>query len=77
VDKIAGHHKGRLWFPFALEFAFGDVLLHEVGHHIHATAAPEYSDKEEVAERWRKELWGAQKRNWLLRIRLNISSFLS
>jgi hypothetical protein len=65
VDRIAGRHKGHLWVPFALEFAFGDVLLHEIGHHIHATVAREHSDKEDVAERWRKELWGtlARKRN--------------
>ena len=67
VDKIAGRHRGHLWIPFLMESVFGDVLLHEIGHHIHATTAPEHSDKEDVAERWRKKLWGAQKRNWLLR----------
>lgn len=67
VDKIAGRHKGHLWVPFLLESVFGDVLLHEIGHHIHATTSPEHSDKEEVAERWKKDLWRSQKRNWLWR----------
>jgi hypothetical protein len=67
VDKIAGRHKGHLWVPFLLESVFGDVLLHEIGHHIHGTSAPEHSDEEDVAEQWKKKLWGAQKRNWLLR----------
>ena len=68
VDKIVAPYKGFLWFPVALEGVFGEVLLHEIGHHIHATSAPEYSDKEDVAERWKKELWRAQKRNWLWRL---------
>jgi hypothetical protein len=70
VDNIAAPHKGHLWVPFMREFVFGEVLLHEIGHHIHATVAREHSDKEDVAERWKKELWGLLrlKRNRFTRI---------
>jgi hypothetical protein len=56
VDKIAARHKRHFWVPLLLEGVFGDVLLHEIGHHIHATSAPEHSDKEEVADQWKKKL---------------------
>ena len=33
---------------------YGGVLLHEVGHHIHATVAPKHSAKEDFVEHWEK-----------------------
>lgn len=69
VDKIAARHKGHFWVPLLLEGVFGDVLLHEIGHHIHATSAPEHSDKEDVAEQWKKKLKDEirRKRSWIWR----------
>jgi hypothetical protein len=32
------------------------VLFHELGHHLHATQAPEHAEPEDVAERWRMRL---------------------
>lgn len=32
------------------------VLFHEIGHHIHATRAPEHKESEDVAEEWRRRL---------------------
>lgn len=34
----------------------GEVLFHEIGHHIHTTQAPEFKECEDVAESWRKRL---------------------
>jgi len=56
VDNIVAPYSGHLWVPLMREFAFGEVLLHEIGHHIHATFAREHSDQEDVAERWKKQL---------------------
>ena len=42
--------------PVFGDLEFGDVLYHEIGHHIHAVKHPEHEDRELVAERWRKRL---------------------
>jgi len=70
VDRITERYKRVLWAPFLLEGVLGDVLLHEIGHHIHATSAPEYSDKEDVAEQWKKNLFVeiGRRRHWLWRL---------
>ena len=56
VDKIMEYNKGPYWLPFMREVVFGGVVLREIGHHIHATIAPEHSDKEVTAEKWKKKL---------------------
>jgi hypothetical protein len=57
VDKIIEGLKGApRWLPIAREVVFGDVLFHEVGHHIHKTIRPEYTEKEDVADRWASRL---------------------
>jgi hypothetical protein len=38
------------------EIAFGQVLFHEIGHHIHATMRPEHREKEDVADRGARKL---------------------
>jgi len=38
------------------DYIVGIVLYHEIGHHIHRSKAPEYRDKEDVADRWRRRL---------------------
>jgi hypothetical protein len=35
---------------------FGEVLFHEIGHHIHAVHIPAYDGKENVAEDWSRKL---------------------
>jgi hypothetical protein len=34
----------------------GEVLYHEIGHHIHTTQIPVYKEPEDVADRWSKYL---------------------
>jgi len=50
------------------EMLLGTVLFHELGHHIHQTQAPEFREKEEVAERWQQRLLlpYLQERYWYL-----------
>jgi type 1 glutamine amidotransferase len=53
VDKIvAALERWALPIPFVREIAFGHVLFHELGHHIHNTIRPEYSEKEDVPDTW-------------------------
>jgi len=42
--------------PVLRYLVVGQVLYHEVGHHIHATHRPEYAEKEDVAENWGRGL---------------------
>ena len=43
-------------FRFYREMLFGDVLFHEIGHHIRATVQPEFREKEDVADGWKLRL---------------------
>ena len=47
---------------------FSEVLFHEIGHHIHKTQAPEFKEREDVAESWEKRLCKIyfRKRYWYL-----------
>jgi hypothetical protein len=47
----------------------GDVLYHEVGHHLHATVGSATRGGEEAAEYWRRRLSGIhfRRRYWYLR----------
>jgi hypothetical protein len=56
------------WIPFVRDGSFGLVLFHEIGHHVHATVAPEYLEKEDVADAWAKRLWKkfARQKYWFL-----------
>jgi hypothetical protein len=57
VEKIIEGLKGApRWLPIAREVVFGDVLFHEVGHHIHKTIRPEHIEKEDVADTWASKL---------------------
>ncbi|OGW31122.1 MAG: hypothetical protein A2088_05855 [Nitrospirae bacterium GWD2_44_7] len=42
---------------------FGDVLFHELGHHIHHTMSPKFKEREDVAEEWSKKLFREYNRN--------------
>jgi hypothetical protein len=54
VDKTLGSFtpKGFLWIPLFRKVCLGQVLFHELGHHVHNTIRPEYCEKEDVAEAW-------------------------
>jgi hypothetical protein len=67
VDKIiAALRAWQLWILFLRQLAFGHVLFHEIGHHIHRTIRPEYKEKEGVANRWgaRLNVNFVRKRYW-------------
>jgi hypothetical protein len=57
VDKIAAGLQGlSARLPIAREIVFGQVLFHEIGHHIHYTIRPEHDEKEDVADTWAGKL---------------------
>jgi hypothetical protein len=57
VDKIvAASERWAFPIPFLRDIAFGHVLFHELGHHIHSTIRPEHSEKEDVADTWAAKL---------------------
>ncbi len=57
VDKLLeGGPQWVLRFPILRALWVGHVLYHEIGHHIHATQRPEYKEKEDVAEEWKRRL---------------------
>ena len=58
VDNTLRWWGNGLWLhiPFIRESTLGDVLFHEIGHHIHYTARPEYREKEDVADVWKARL---------------------
>jgi hypothetical protein len=45
-----------LKIPLVRYAEFGEVLYHEIGHHIHAAHEPVHEGKENVAENWSKRL---------------------
>lgn len=56
VDQILGRWpKWTLWIPLFRDYAIGDVLYHELGHHVHLSIRPEYREKEDVANDWQKK----------------------
>ncbi len=57
IDNIVrAMPKSALWIPVARDLTFGDVIFHELGHHIHSTQAPEYREREDVADTWERKL---------------------
>ena len=69
VDQTLSSISSKLlWIPPVREFCVGNVLFHELGHHIHYLIRPEYKEKEDVADNWstrftvnffRKKYWYA------------------
>lgn len=45
-----------LRLPFVRTYLIGEVLYHEIGHHIHHTMKREYRDTELVADEWKNKL---------------------
>jgi hypothetical protein len=56
VDNIAATTPRYGQIPIVRDLSFGKVLFHEIGHHAHATVAPEHREKEDVAGAWAKKL---------------------
>jgi hypothetical protein len=54
--------------PMSRYLIVGDVLYHEIGHHIHRVHRPVYEGKENVAKDWSRKLGRAffRKRYWYL-----------
>ena len=52
--------------PILRDVVFGQVLFHEIGHHIHRTVRPEHNEKEDVADKWAGKLNGnfVRKKYW-------------
>jgi hypothetical protein len=58
-----------LLFPPFKTFLIGEVLYHEIGHHLHRIEVPGYrADKEIVADEWKEKLFSAyaHSRYWYL-----------
>jgi hypothetical protein len=54
-----GDRNGPHWYlrvPVVRDILLSSVLFHEIGHHIHATAQPEFREKEDVADKWKSKL---------------------
>jgi hypothetical protein len=56
VDRLVAGVSYHGFVPFARTACFGMVLFHEIGHHVHTTIRPEFSEKEDVADDWGKKL---------------------
>jgi hypothetical protein len=70
VDNTLRNWEKGWWLKlsFMREGLIGDVLFHEIGHHIHYTSRPEHREKEDVADVWKVRLWRdySSKRHALL-----------
>ena len=71
VDKtVSLLPKILTWIPLFRELCLGEVVYHELGHHIHACVRPEHIEKEDVADSWSHKLMGSFMRQhywWLFR----------
>lgn len=70
VDNILKRWQSGIWLKlgFFRESLIGDVLFHEIGHHIHATVQPEHRDKEDVADFWKvrlERIYARSRHKWL------------
>ncbi len=69
VDNILRHWQRSLFhFTLFRDLAVAETLFHEIGHHIHDTQAPEYKEKEDVADKWERRLTRhyCRRRYWYL-----------
>lgn len=66
IDNILSRSAGLTWIGFLRDLLVGEVLAHEVGHHIHTTKAPEFKEREDVADEWGNRLLGRylMRRYW-------------
>lgn len=67
-NTLKGWERTSLWLPFMRNGLLGDVLFHEIGHHIHFASRPEHKEREEVADTWKARLernYNRGRRPWL------------
>ena len=68
-NTLKGWERGFwLKMPLVREFVIGDVLFHEIGHHIHFSIRPEFRETEDVADVWKVKLqrnYNRQRSHWL------------
>lgn len=69
VDNILQSRPQFHWLQFARDAMLGDVLYHEVGHHLHATVGSHAAGGETAAEAWKTRLGRLhfRRRYWYLR----------
>jgi len=57
VDNLLeGQPTWLLFVPLFRDIVFSEVLFHELGHHIHKTLAPSHTEREDLAEKWKRRL---------------------
>lgn len=69
VDATFSHvPASMLWIPLVRDFELGEVLFHELGHHVHLTKKRVYRETEDVAEAWRRTFNRSflRRRYWVL-----------
>jgi len=70
VDRIIAYYMFPLMFrlPILPYIPFGEVLYHEIGHHVHKTTRPEFQEREDVADKWEGRLTARflRRRYWYL-----------
>ena len=67
VDRTVSYYpRTLLWLSLFRELCIGDVLYHELGHHVHFFVRPEHREKEDVADAWRDKFLSSfvRKRYW-------------
>lgn len=73
VDNALRGWENGWWLriPLLREGKIGDVLFHEIGHHIHFSYRPEYREREDVADVWKVRLQKQYAKNrfrWMARL---------
>jgi hypothetical protein len=57
VDNILSQMPLFAWkVPFLRNLYFASTVYHEIGHHIHKMARPEFREREDVADDWERKL---------------------
>jgi hypothetical protein len=70
VDNIVAGKPPLCWrLPFSRDVFLGEVLFHEVGHHLNATVGSVAGGEEASAHEWERRLWQIHLRTkyWYLR----------
>jgi hypothetical protein len=69
VDNILQLRPQFHWLQFARDAMLGEVLYHEIGHHLHATVGSHAAGGETSADAWKRRLERLhfRRRYWYLR----------
>jgi hypothetical protein len=68
VDNVLRNERVQ-WLRFARDAILGEVLFHEIGHHLHYKVGPAGAGSETSADGWERRLWRIhfRKKYWYLR----------